>query len=282
MTTNNNYQTSSGGGGVCGSGTTTTTATTTRAYPHEILVAGSSTDTLVSVFDSRTGALHGSFKNNSSQAHALTLWPRPFAGGHVMSLLAAQSDKAFLHQWAWHAVSQLVPSLRACVPNSRLSHYLTCYHRSSLLNPTPTLTPTLQESVVQKYLCVERLTAIAVSGDGLFMAGGTAQGRLYFWDLLSGDLLRVCDVHYKRVTVIRFTADHHYLVTASEDAAAHVFLVGDFADTGLSASHDDQATPVPHRTFSEHTQPITDIRCGGAGANTRIWTSSLDRSAKVV
>ncbi len=40
--------------------------------------------------------------------------------------------------------------------------------------------------------------------------------------------------------------------------------------------------PLPHRTLSDHTLPITDIQCGvGALLTCRILTASVDHSVKV-
>jgi WD40 repeat protein len=51
--------------------------------------------------------------------------------------------------------------------------------------------------VLQRSFAQERLTAVAASGDGAYLAAGGASGVLYIWELGSGRLLRTWPAHYK-------------------------------------------------------------------------------------
>ena len=62
----------------------------------------------------------------------------------------------------------------------------------------------------------EKITCLCSSCDGVYLFGGGASGKLYVWYLSSGDLLRVVDVHYKAVTVIRCLPDMSSIVTGGE------------------------------------------------------------------
>jgi pre-rRNA-processing protein IPI3 len=44
---------------------------------------------------------------------------------------------------------------------------------------------------------MERLTSVAASPDGMFLAGGGVSGTLYIWETASGRLLRSWPAHYK-------------------------------------------------------------------------------------
>ncbi|KAG6867992.1 hypothetical protein C0993_008599 [Termitomyces sp. T159_Od127] len=60
---------------------------------------------------------------------------------------------------------------------------------------------------------------------GTYCAGGTAQGRIYFWEVASGILYNSWDAHYRQVTVLRFTSDGSALISGSEDSGVSVWSV---------------------------------------------------------
>lgn len=51
--------------------------------------------------------------------------------------------------------------------------------------------------MLQRSFTQERLTALAASRDGRYLAGGGGGGSLYVWDTASGQLLRTWPAHYK-------------------------------------------------------------------------------------
>ncbi|RUS19539.1 WD40-repeat-containing domain protein [Endogone sp. FLAS-F59071] len=127
-----------------------------------------------------------------------------------------------------------------------------------------------------KCICPEKLVVLAASNRGTYCAGGTEGGKVYVWEIATGNLLRIFDAHYKRVSVLRFTNDDTALVSGGDDAGVNVWL--------LSSLLDDTATdaPTPHYSWPDHTLPITDIMCGlGSFRAARILTSSLDHTCKL-
>jgi len=59
-------------------------------------------------------------------------------------------------------------------------------------------------------------------------------------------------------------------------------LRGSVAQPRLLDNSTQNDLPTPHFTLSDHTLPITDIRCGvGASLTCRILTASVDHSVKV-
>ncbi|KAG6826557.1 hypothetical protein H0H92_015311 [Tricholoma furcatifolium] len=75
-----------------------------------------------------------------------------------------------------------------------------------------------KDQINLKIVLPEKLTCIAIDPKGTYCAGGTAQGRIYFWEIASGILYHSWDAHYRQVTVLRFTLDSAALISGSEDS----------------------------------------------------------------
>ncbi|KAF8075050.1 WD40-repeat-containing domain protein [Lyophyllum atratum] len=134
-----------------------------------------------------------------------------------------------------------------------------------------------KDQISLKIVLPEKLTCIAMDSRGDFVAGGTAQGRIYLWEVASGILYHSWDAHYRQVTVLRFTLDGAALISGSEDSGVSVWSVSRLLD-------EEQQTdlPLPYCTLSDHTLPVTDIVCGiGSFPNCRVLTSSVDHSVKL-
>lgn len=48
--------------------------------------------------------------------------------------------------------------------------------------------------------------------------GASQNGRLFVWDLETGDLLRDFDAHYKKISCLRVSEDGQFLIAGSLDA----------------------------------------------------------------
>ncbi|KAL9713631.1 Pre-rRNA-processing protein ipi3 [Leucoagaricus gongylophorus] len=132
-----------------------------------------------------------------------------------------------------------------------------------------------KDQIVLKIVLPEKLTCLAIDKEGDYCAGGTSQGRIYLWE--ASILFNSWDAHYRRVNVLKFTNDGSVLISGSEDSSVNVWLVQRLLDN--STQND---LPTPHFTLSDHTLPITDIRCGvGASLTCRILTASVDHSVKL-
>lgn len=133
-----------------------------------------------------------------------------------------------------------------------------------------------RDQVQLKMPTPEKLVAVAASHKGDLVAGGTANGRVYIWQVSTGMLLKVFEAHFRQVTQLRFAGDDDQtLLTASQDATVHVWVLGHL----LSA---DEARPAPLFSWSDHTLPVTDIAVGhGSMTTARVYTASLDSTVKV-
>jgi pre-rRNA-processing protein IPI3 len=94
----------------------------------------------------------------------------------------------------------------------------------------------------------------------------------------SGLLLASWSAHYRAVTSLSFSSDSALLVSSSDDAAVHVFLVSHLLD-------DDSATPYgkPYGSFSDHTLSITAVVLGRTAGSSGgcCFTAAEDGTVKV-
>lgn len=134
-----------------------------------------------------------------------------------------------------------------------------------------------KESIHQKIIIPEPLSAFTVSHNVYWAAGGTSQGRLYFWQISSGNLMFVHNAHYQKITAITFTMNDTFFLTGSEDGSLCLWRISDIVD--LNAQKD---AIHPVKTWNDHGVTITDIFCGFGTDNTaRIFTSSLNNIVNV-
>ncbi|KZV72236.1 WD40 repeat-like protein [Peniophora sp. CONT] len=134
-----------------------------------------------------------------------------------------------------------------------------------------------KDQIALKTVLPERLTCLAADTRGLLCAGGTAQGRIYLWELASGIMCHSWEAHYRAVSVLRFTPDGNALVSGSEDAGVSVWSISRLLDEDAQ-----NGAPTPVANLGDHTLPITDIACGmGVFPNCRILTASVDHSVKL-
>lgn len=126
----------------------------------------------------------------------------------------------------------------------------------------------------------EPMGPVACTSCGNFLFAGGASGKVYVWDVKTGELVLVFDAHYKAVSALALTSDDSHLVSAGEDAVVHVWRLVDILDEPDVTSSFTQGL-LPMRSFTEHALPVTSLHVGRGGANARIFTSSLDRTCKV-
>ncbi|BGP35256.1 Pre-rRNA-processing protein ipi3 [Rhodotorula toruloides] len=133
-----------------------------------------------------------------------------------------------------------------------------------------------RETTQHRLIPPVRLSTIALSRDGVYMAGGTPDGRILLWEVSSGTLLVTVDAHYRSISALAFSDDGAALVSGSEDAGVSVWSVGRL----LNAS--PMNPPTPYATLSDHTLPVTDV-CVGLGSfpRCRVMSASLDSTVKI-
>ncbi|BGP43334.1 Pre-rRNA-processing protein ipi3 [Rhodotorula kratochvilovae] len=133
-----------------------------------------------------------------------------------------------------------------------------------------------RETTQHRLIPPVRLSTMTVSRDGLYMAGGTPDGRIFLWEMSSGNLLVTVDAHYRSVSALEFSDDGAALVSGSEDAGVGVWSIGRL----LAAT--PMNPPAPFATLSDHTLAITDVRVGlGTFPHCRVMTASMDSTVKI-
>lgn len=133
---------------------------------------------------------------------------------------------------------------------------------------------------VYKCHTAEKMGPTAATSCGNFLFAGAQSGKVYVWDVKTGELVMVWDAHYKSVAAIALTSDDSHVITAGDDAVVHVWRLMDILDEpDVTSSFQQGLTPVV--SWTDHVLPVTSIHVGRGGVNGRIYTSSLDRTCKI-
>lgn len=138
-----------------------------------------------------------------------------------------------------------------------------------------------RESTISRLIPPVRLTTINTSPDGQYLVGGTFDGRVFLWELSTGQLLSTLECHYRSVNCLSFTKCSSCLITGSEDAGVSVWNLGRVLNNGSNNPHLNP--PTPFTNLSDHTLGINQIVTGQLGVfpNVRIFTASKDGTVKI-
>lgn len=89
-----------------------------------------------------------------------------------------------------------------------------------------------------KHPAPEKITSLAASPQGSFLVAGSPTGKLYIWEISTGELIRMVDGHYKRVGVVRFAPGGEVVWTGGDDGAVHGWLVSEWVvSKAMSGQH---------------------------------------------
>lgn len=134
-----------------------------------------------------------------------------------------------------------------------------------------------KEGIDQKIVVPEKLDTLSASPDGIWLLGGSGTGRIYLWEIASGNLLFVREAHYQAITSCTFTHDNLAFVTASADATVQVWRLADVLDP-----HANQELLRPWKSFTQHTMPVTAVVAGATSiTSSRLYTASLDQTIRI-
>ncbi|KAJ3012776.1 UNVERIFIED_CONTAM: WD repeat-containing protein 18 [Siphonaria sp. JEL0065] len=135
-----------------------------------------------------------------------------------------------------------------------------------------------ESSPSSKMSVPEQLSALTISNNGKWVVGGGVSGRVYMWELSTGNMIAMYDAHFKPIKVVSFSADDSAFVTAGDDAFAHVWLVA-----RVTNAVDPGAASKSFATMTGHSLPITDAAFSPTSLfnKSNLFTSSLDRCIKV-
>ena len=137
-----------------------------------------------------------------------------------------------------------------------------------------------RDAPVFKCAVAESMLCVAASRDGTLIAGGGVSGKTFLWDALSGDLLRVWNAHYKGVSAVVFLPGSGGICTGGQDGIIHVWDVASLIDVAVAG--DVSMSPTPYVTWTEHSLPVTSLRCGaGFRATELLVSASADRTVRL-
>eukprot|EP00510_Aplanochytrium_minuta_P003290 CAMPEP_0184023576 /NCGR_PEP_ID=MMETSP0954-20121128/11461_1 /TAXON_ID=627963 /ORGANISM="Aplanochytrium sp, Strain PBS07" /LENGTH=456 /DNA_ID=CAMNT_0026306523 /DNA_START=22 /DNA_END=1389 /DNA_ORIENTATION=+ len=120
----------------------------------------------------------------------------------------------------------------------------------------------------------EKILTTTVSREGSFFFAGGESGKIYCWETSSGDLVKVWKAHYRSVTALTLLDDDSFVLSGGKDALVNCWSFSEVVD-------EDALDVQPFMTWSEHRLPISSIRTGTGGVNSRVLTCSLDNTAKI-
>jgi pre-rRNA-processing protein IPI3 len=102
----------------------------------------------------------------------------------------------------------------------------------------------------------ERITALLLICQDAVLVLGTADGRLFAWEVASGRLVATKQAHLQAVAALAVDGRSNFLLSASADSSVHVWNISDL----LSFSTAQDTSPV--RTFSNHRSKVTALAVG--------------------
>ncbi|KAJ3416699.1 WD repeat-containing protein 18 [Chytridiales sp. JEL 0842] len=206
----------------------------------EVVITTSTQDNVIELWDLRSGAVLATFKGNQSMSKTLAVSPMPTIPNHS-SLL-----------------SQIMISAQSERPVAHVWSWQ-------------------KEQVLAKITLPEKLSSLAVSHSGRFCVGGGSSGRVYIWELASGNMPRMFDAHYKAVNVVKFSCDDEAFLTAGEDGVLQVWLLG-----SVLHKKENEDSAKAFRVYSGHHLPITDAEFSSdLFHRSRVFSCSADKTVKV-
>lgn len=127
-----------------------------------------------------------------------------------------------------------------------------------------------RDSATQTIVLPEKLAVVKISPAGNWLIGGAQTGRLYIWEVMSGNLVAIREKHYQEITVIEFGRDDSLVFTGSKDSTVLGWRLYDLVNSG-------ECQPV-YSWNKVHSLEITGVRLGYGLRN--VYTSSLDNTLR--
>lgn len=133
-----------------------------------------------------------------------------------------------------------------------------------------------------RFILPGKASGLSISQDGCYCVAGIDE-KIYLWQISSGNLLTIINRHYQKITLVKFTPDGKFFISAAEDGMVMVWSLATVAAhpevelvTQLTAGQHD-----PLYIFSDHSLPVTDLCISKTGMLGRLCTISSDRSCKI-
>lgn len=108
------------------------------------------------------------------------------------------------------------------------------------------------------------------------LAAGSKSGKLYLWEISSGNLLCVKEAHYQEVAVIKFSRCGTFVCTGGLDSRVMVWRVADLIGPDLAAAK-------PYMSIVDHSLAVADLHLSDSPllSDLRLYTASKDATLRV-
>ncbi|CAH2354175.1 pre-rRNA-processing protein Ipi3p [[Candida] railenensis] len=116
------------------------------------------------------------------------------------------------------------------------------------------------------------------------LAAGSKSGKVYIWELSSGNLLCVKDAHYQAISVIKFSSCGTFLVTGGEDSRVAIWRTLDLISIYNKSEEANRLASVrPYATFTDHSLAVSDLVISETGIlpDIRLYTVSRDSTLRI-
>ncbi|KAF5284188.1 hypothetical protein FQR65_LT00188 [Abscondita terminalis] len=159
--------------------------------------------------------------------------------------------------------------VRGCIANSSLNiigndYIMVAEENKSLLHYWPI--SAMDEITKPRMVLPEPVRAVYVSPDNCYLACGINK-TLYVWQICSGALLALQEIHLRPITCMRFSINSDYLIVGAENET-------------LQVQKDHSQTKPLHKMF-DHTGEVTNIQISPFSHQARFATSSLDNTCRI-
>jgi pre-rRNA-processing protein IPI3 len=135
-----------------------------------------------------------------------------------------------------------------------------------------------EKKIHQKFRLDESIGPLLISQSGDLCFAGGVNGTILCWEVSSGRLVCSWSGHSKGVRCLRSTSDASYLVTGGEDGVVSLWAMMDIEQM---TNGEGCKTICERHSFVDHSQAVTDMFVSGGGVRGRIFTTSLDRTARI-
>lgn len=204
---------------------------------------------------SHTSQQHASFRQADCPQNGAVLT----GIGKGERLIVVAPNKALLNIYSWGKES---PDQKIPVPE-QLTCLALCHH------PNPVVSGESRPHSLPSF----RLPWL--------LAAGSKSGKIYVWELSSGNLLCVKESHYQQVSSIKFSSCGTFLVTGGYDARVMIWRTLDLIS--IYSNQDDERNIKPYHSITDNSLPLTNIllSLNGIVNDLKLYTASRDSTLRV-
>lgn len=197
------------------------------------------------------------YKNANAHPHGAV--STGFLGASNDKVIAGVKNKALLHVYVH---GKEAPIQKIPVPEQLTSLTITNHSNNKSASNNSTNGSSSDEFLQLPWLLV----------------AGSITGKLYVWELNSGNLLYNRSVHYQKINKIALSNNNNYIVTTSDDARVLVFRTLDI----ITAHQSQNFNIKPLHAITDHTLPVTGLQItSGLSSDLKLITASTDSTCRI-